>query len=154
MIAEILFINPCFFFFVAIVLFCPSGITLENFEEVKKLCTETRFERGVRKAALLMYYKLNPEKKKSVAVSELLENVEHVHIEPGANKKTVLLFKLFFSLLYYVFCDFNYLLLFPASGKPICSGPLNSSAKKQRRVLETMVSREGMYINILLTVVI
>ncbi|XP_038161052.1 wolframin [Cyprinodon tularosa] len=87
-----------------------KGITLENFEEVKKLCTETRFERGVRKAALLMYYKLNPEKKKSVAVSELLENVEHVHIEPG---------------------------------KPICSGPLNSSTKKQRRVLETMVSREG-----------
>ncbi|MED6247438.1 Wolframin, partial [Ataeniobius toweri] len=87
-----------------------KGITLENFEEVKKLCTETRFERGVRKAALLMYFKLNPEKKRSVAVSELLENVEHVHAEPG---------------------------------KPICSGPLNSSAKKQRRVLETMVSREG-----------
>ncbi|KAF3838433.1 hypothetical protein F7725_010201 [Dissostichus mawsoni] len=42
-----------------------KGITLENFEEVKKLCTETRFERGVRKAALLMYWKLNPEKKKS-----------------------------------------------------------------------------------------
>ncbi|XP_014880737.1 wolframin [Poecilia latipinna] len=87
-----------------------KGITLENFEEVKKLCTESRFERGVRKAALLMYFKLNPEKKKSVAVSELLENVEHVHTEPG---------------------------------KPICSGPLNSSAKKQRRVLETMVSREA-----------
>lgn len=30
--------------------------------------------------------------------------------------------------------------------KPICSGPLNSSAKKQRRVLETMVSREGLHI--------
>ncbi|XP_054890535.1 wolframin isoform X2 [Poeciliopsis prolifica] len=87
-----------------------KGITLENFEEVKKLCTETRFERGVRKAALLMYFKLNPEKKKSVAVSELLENVEHVHTE---------------------------------AGKPICSAPLNSSAKKQRRVLETMVSREA-----------
>lgn len=62
---------------------CFSGITLENFEEVKKLCTETRFERGVRKAALLMYWKLNPERKKSVAVSEMLENVEHVHTEPG-----------------------------------------------------------------------
>ncbi|XP_061581372.1 wolframin [Cololabis saira] len=87
-----------------------KGITLENFEEVKKLCTETRFERGVRKAALLMYLKLNPEKKKSVAVSELLENVERVHSEPG---------------------------------KPVSPGPLNSSAKKQRRVLETMVSSEG-----------
>uniref|UniRef100_A0A3Q3AKG9 Wolfram syndrome 1b (wolframin) n=1 Tax=Kryptolebias marmoratus TaxID=37003 RepID=A0A3Q3AKG9_KRYMA len=81
-----------------------KGITLENFEEVKKLSMETRFERGVRKAALLMYWKLNPEKKKKVAVSELLENVEHVHAEPG---------------------------------------PLNSSAKKQRRVLETMVTSEG-----------
>ncbi|KAM6923960.1 LOW QUALITY PROTEIN: wolframin [Xenentodon cancila] len=87
-----------------------KGITLENFEEVKKLCTETRFERGVRKAALLMYLKLNPEKKKSVAVSELLENVERVHSEPG---------------------------------KPVSPGPLNSSAKKQRRVLETMVSSEA-----------
>ncbi|KAG9345485.1 hypothetical protein JZ751_008629 [Albula glossodonta] len=36
---------------------------------------ETKFERAVRKAALLMYWKLNPEKKKKVAVSELLENV-------------------------------------------------------------------------------
>lgn len=73
------------------VLLCFSGITLENFEEVKKLCTETRFERGVRKAALLMYWKLNPEKKKSVAVSEMLENVEHVHTEPGM--RIILYFK-------------------------------------------------------------
>ncbi|XP_028314660.1 wolframin [Gouania willdenowi] len=84
-----------------------KGITLENYEEVKKLCTETRFERGVRKAALLMYWKLNPEKKKSVAISEMLENVEHVHTEPDS---------------------------------PISRGPLNSSTKKQRRVLETMVT--------------
>ena len=68
---------------------CLSGITLENFEEVKKLCTETRFERGVRKAALLMYWKLNPERKKSVAVSEMLENVEHVHAEPGKEDDTL-----------------------------------------------------------------
>lgn len=66
-----------------------SGITLENFEEVKKLCTETRFERGVRKAALLMYWKLNPERKKAVAVSEMLENVEHVHTEPGTADDTI-----------------------------------------------------------------
>uniref|UniRef100_A0A8C8DPQ0 Wolfram syndrome 1b (wolframin) n=2 Tax=Oryzias sinensis TaxID=183150 RepID=A0A8C8DPQ0_9TELE len=87
-----------------------KGITLENFEEVKKLCTETQFERGVRKAALLMYWKLNPERKRAVPVSELLENVEHVHTEPG---------------------------------RPVSPGPLNSSAKKQRRVLETMVTSEG-----------
>ncbi|XP_053285296.1 wolframin [Pleuronectes platessa] len=87
-----------------------KGVTLENYEEMKKLCTETRFERGVRKAALLMYWKLNPEKKKAVAISEMLENVEHVHTEPG---------------------------------KPVSPGPLNSSAKKQRRVLETMVTSEA-----------
>lgn len=87
-----------------------KGITLENFEEVKKLSTESRFERGVRKAALLMYWKLNPERKKSVAVSEMLENVEHVHNDPG---------------------------------QPVSQSPLNSSAKKQRRVLETMVTSES-----------
>lgn len=68
----------------ALLCLCVAGITLENVEEVKKLCTETAFERGVRKAALLMYWKLNPEKKKMVAVSEMLENVEHVHTEPGS----------------------------------------------------------------------
>ncbi|XP_070819465.1 wolframin isoform X2 [Chaetodon trifascialis] len=87
-----------------------KGITLENFEEVKKLCTETRFERGVRKAALLMYWKLNPERKKSLAVSEMLENVEHVHSD---------------------------------ADKPVSPGPLNRSAKKQRRVLESMVTSEA-----------
>lgn len=67
--------------------FFGTGITLENFEEVKKLCTETQFERGVRKAALLMYWKLNPERKRAVPVSELLENVEHVHTEPGTKRR-------------------------------------------------------------------
>lgn len=33
-------------------------------------------------------------------------------------------------------------LVFP--GKPVSPGPLNCSAKKQRRVLETMVTSEGM----------
>ncbi|KAF7667600.1 hypothetical protein LDENG_00053320 [Lucifuga dentata] len=87
-----------------------KGITSENFEEVKKLCTETRFERGVRKAALLMYWKLNPEKKKTVAVCEMLENVGHVHADPD---------------------------------KPASPVPLSSSAKKQRRVLENMVTSEA-----------
>lgn len=81
-------------FVCAFILICSSGITLENFEEVKKLCTETRFERGVRKAALLMYWKLNPERKKSVPVSEMLENVEHVNTEPGP-RGIILCFKSF-----------------------------------------------------------
>ncbi|XP_037117581.1 wolframin [Syngnathus acus] len=87
-----------------------QGITLENYEEVKKLCMETRFERGVRKAALLMYWKLNPEKKRAVAVSEMLENVEHVHTDQE---------------------------------KTVSQSPLNSSVKKQRRVLQTMVTSES-----------
>ncbi|XP_077588638.1 wolframin [Stigmatopora nigra] len=86
-----------------------QGITLENFEEVKKLCTESRFERGVRKAALLVFWKLNPERKRSVAVSEMLENLERVH---------------------------------EVQDKAVFPGPLNSSTKKQRRVLETMVTSE------------
>uniref|UniRef100_A0A667Y001 Wolframin ER transmembrane glycoprotein n=1 Tax=Myripristis murdjan TaxID=586833 RepID=A0A667Y001_9TELE len=87
-----------------------KGITSENLVEVRKLCEETRFERGVRKAALLMYWKLNPERKKSVAVSEMLENVGQIHAEPG---------------------------------EPPSPGPLSSSAKKQRRVLESLVSSDA-----------
>jgi wolfamin len=56
-----------------------SGITFENEAEVKQLSSETDLERAVRKAALVMYWKLNPKKKKQVAVSELLENVGQVN---------------------------------------------------------------------------
>ncbi|KAG2466093.1 WFS1 protein, partial [Polypterus senegalus] len=55
-----------------------KGITSENEEEVKKLCSESEFERTVRKAALVMYWRLNPKRKKKVAVSELLENVGQI----------------------------------------------------------------------------
>lgn len=70
---------------------CPPGITSENEQEVKQLSSETDLERAVRKAALVMYWKLNPKKKKQVAVSELLENVGQVNehgtrprLTPGA----------------------------------------------------------------------
>uniref|UniRef100_A0A7N5KJW3 Wolframin n=1 Tax=Ailuropoda melanoleuca TaxID=9646 RepID=A0A7N5KJW3_AILME len=56
-----------------------KGITSENEQEVKQLSSETDLERAVRKAALVMYWKLNPKKKKQVAVSELLENVGQVN---------------------------------------------------------------------------
>uniref|UniRef100_A0A8B9VEK5 Wolframin n=1 Tax=Anas zonorhyncha TaxID=75864 RepID=A0A8B9VEK5_9AVES len=59
------------------------GITSENEQEVKKLSSETDLERAVRKAALVMYWKLNPKKKKQLAVSELLENVGQVDNEGG-----------------------------------------------------------------------
>lgn len=61
--------------------FFSWGITSENEEEVKKLSSETDLERAVRKAALVMYWKLNPKKKKQLAVSELLENVGQVDNE-------------------------------------------------------------------------
>ncbi|KAG8591387.1 hypothetical protein GDO81_000157 [Engystomops pustulosus] len=59
------------------------GITNENEDEVKKLSSETDLERAVRKAALVMYWKLNPKKKKQLSVSELLENVGQVNAEDG-----------------------------------------------------------------------
>lgn len=60
-----------------------KGITSENEQEVKQLSSETDLERAVRKAALVMYWKLNPKKKKQMAVSELLENVGQVNEHDG-----------------------------------------------------------------------
>ncbi|XP_037385891.1 wolframin [Talpa occidentalis] len=60
-----------------------KGITSENEPEVKQLSSETDLERAVRKAALVMYWKLNPKKKQQVAVSELLENVGQVNEHNG-----------------------------------------------------------------------
>lgn len=59
------------------------GITSENEVLVRQLSSETDLERAVRKAALVMYWKLNPKKKKQVTVSELLENVGHVNEQDG-----------------------------------------------------------------------
>lgn len=50
---------------------------------MRKLATESKFELAVRKAAMMMYWKLNPERKKKVAVAEMLENVGQVNAVPG-----------------------------------------------------------------------
>ncbi|XP_004453061.2 wolframin [Dasypus novemcinctus] len=63
-----------------------KGITSENEQEVRKLSSETDLERAVRKAALVMYWKLNPKKKKQVAVAELLENVGQVDQHDGGTQ--------------------------------------------------------------------
>lgn len=63
-----------------------KGITSENEQEVKQLSSETDLERAVRKAALVMYWKLNPKRKKQVAVSELLENVGQVNEHDGGTQ--------------------------------------------------------------------
>ncbi|XP_029948843.1 wolframin [Salarias fasciatus] len=56
-----------------------KGITAENEADVRKLSTESKFELAVRKAAMMMYWKLNPDRKKKVAMSEMLENVSQVN---------------------------------------------------------------------------
>ncbi|XP_018593770.1 wolframin-like isoform X2 [Scleropages formosus] len=93
-----------------------KGITEENEEEVRKLSTENKFEQGVRKAALLMYWKLNPDKKKKVAVSELLDNMGQVGVQTDG------------------------------SATASC---VSTSIRKQRKVLENMVSKKsGKYVGL------
>lgn len=60
-----------------------KGITSENEADVRKLSTESKFELAVRKAATMMYWKLNPERKKKVAVAEMLGNVRQVNTASG-----------------------------------------------------------------------
>lgn len=71
-----------------------KGITSENEQEVRQLVNESEFERIVRRATLVMYWKLNPHRKKQVAVSELLENVSQINaeesnVEPGPVPKVL-----------------------------------------------------------------
>ncbi|XP_015231719.1 PREDICTED: wolframin-like isoform X3 [Cyprinodon variegatus] len=60
-----------------------KGITPENEADVRKLSKEGKFELAVRKAAMMMYWRLNPDRKKKVAVSELLQNVSQVNSVQG-----------------------------------------------------------------------
>lgn len=60
-----------------------KGITPKNEADVRKLSTESRFELAVRKAAMMMYWRLNPDRKTKVAVSEMLQNVSQVNAVPG-----------------------------------------------------------------------
>lgn len=59
-----------------------KGITEDNEADVRRLSTESKFELAVRKAAMMMYWKLNPDRKTKVAVSEMLENVSQVNTAP------------------------------------------------------------------------
>ncbi|XP_067298897.1 wolframin [Pseudorasbora parva] len=60
-----------------------KGITPENAQEVRRLSSESKFEQAVRRAAITMYWKLNPDRKQKVAMSEMLENVKQVNTVPG-----------------------------------------------------------------------
>ncbi|XP_028259430.1 wolframin [Parambassis ranga] len=66
-----------------------KGITLENEADVRKLSSESKFELAVRKAAMMMYWKLNPDRKKKVAVSEMLENVSQVNAVHGGTASRI-----------------------------------------------------------------
>uniref|UniRef100_A0A8K9Y1U8 Wolframin ER transmembrane glycoprotein n=1 Tax=Oncorhynchus mykiss TaxID=8022 RepID=A0A8K9Y1U8_ONCMY len=57
-----------------------KGIGEDNEEEVRRLSTESRFEQTVRKAAMMMFRKLNPDRKEKMAVSEMMENVGQVNL--------------------------------------------------------------------------
>ena len=59
------------------------GISPDNEDEVRRLSTESKFELAVRKAAMLMYWKLNPDRKPKVAMTEMLQNVSQVNTKPG-----------------------------------------------------------------------
>ncbi len=60
-----------------------AGITPENTQEIRSLSSESKFEQAVRRAAMSMYWKLNPDRKKNVAMSEMLDNVNQVNTIPG-----------------------------------------------------------------------
>ncbi|XP_071264432.1 wolframin [Salvelinus alpinus] len=60
-----------------------KGIREDNEEEVRRLSTESRFEQTVRKAAMGMFRKLNPDRKEKMAVSEMMENVGQVNAVHG-----------------------------------------------------------------------
>ncbi|XP_036439591.1 wolframin [Colossoma macropomum] len=61
-----------------------KGITQENEAEVRRLSTESKFEQAVRRAAMMMYWKLNPDRKQKMTMSEMLKNVSQVNAGPGA----------------------------------------------------------------------
>ncbi|KAA0722479.1 Wolframin [Triplophysa tibetana] len=63
-----------------------KGITEENAQEVRSLSSESKLEQAVRRAAIMMYWKLNPDRKKKVAMSEMLENVRQVNTMPAGSK--------------------------------------------------------------------
>uniref|UniRef100_A0A4W5KZN6 Wolframin EF-hand domain-containing protein n=1 Tax=Hucho hucho TaxID=62062 RepID=A0A4W5KZN6_9TELE len=81
----LLYLCVCVCVFTLPVCVCGNlpGISEDNEEEVRQLSTESRFEQTVRKAAMMMFRKLNPDRKKKMAVSEMLENVGQVNAVHG-----------------------------------------------------------------------
>lgn len=92
-------IIPNAFFYTSLL----AGITPENAQEVRRLSSESKLEQAVRRAAMSMYWKLNPDRKKKVAMSEMLENVNQVNTIPGNWQISFFLFSTaVFSILVYL----------------------------------------------------
>ncbi|XP_027032037.1 wolframin isoform X1 [Tachysurus fulvidraco] len=62
-----------------------KGITQQNEAEVRSLSRESKFEQAVRRAAMTMYWKLNPDRKEKMDKREILQNVSQVNSETGAD---------------------------------------------------------------------
>ncbi|KAK3523397.1 hypothetical protein QTP86_031266 [Hemibagrus guttatus] len=60
-----------------------KGITEQNEAEVRSLSRESKFEQAVRRAAMMMYWKLNPDRKEKMDKREILQNVRQVNSETG-----------------------------------------------------------------------
>ncbi|MCI4395144.1 hypothetical protein PGIGA_G00176880 [Pangasianodon gigas] len=60
-----------------------KGITPQNEAEVRSLSKESKFEQAVRRAAMMMYWKLNPDRKEKMDKREILQNVRQVNSEAG-----------------------------------------------------------------------
>ncbi|XP_060771892.1 wolframin isoform X2 [Neoarius graeffei] len=60
-----------------------KGITPQNEAQVRSLARESKFEQAVRRAAITMYWKLNPDRKEKMDKREILQNVTRVNSEAG-----------------------------------------------------------------------
>ncbi|KAF5888937.1 wolframin-like isoform X1, partial [Clarias magur] len=56
---------------------------MKNEAEVRALSRESKFEQAVRRAAMMMYWKLNPERKEKMDKREILQNVGQVNRGTG-----------------------------------------------------------------------
>uniref|UniRef100_A0A674APL3 Wolframin ER transmembrane glycoprotein n=1 Tax=Salmo trutta TaxID=8032 RepID=A0A674APL3_SALTR len=110
-----------------------KGISEDNEEEVRRLSTESRFEQTVRKAAMMMFRKLNPDRKEKMAVSEMMENVGQVNAVHGTTHTS----GQFVDLDDFVEITKRYAQgMAPSAGSTQSQGPAQTSGEKVQRVLQ------------------
>uniref|UniRef100_A0A674ANN9 Wolframin ER transmembrane glycoprotein n=1 Tax=Salmo trutta TaxID=8032 RepID=A0A674ANN9_SALTR len=110
-----------------------KGISEDNEEEVRRLSTESRFEQTVRKAAMMMFRKLNPDRKEKMAVSEMMENVGQVNAVHGTTHTS----GQFVDLDDFVEITKRYAQgMAPSAGSTQSQGPAQTSGEKVQRAWE------------------